>query len=59
MKLTPYQKAVKEVAGIIIDAIKDDGHDKESAIDQAITGFEEDVCLYLAQKDGLDKTKTS
>jgi len=51
MKLTPYQKAVREVAGIIIDAIKDDGHNKESAIDQAITGFEEDVRSYLAQKN--------
>ena len=49
MKKTPYQKAIKVLVEIINDSIQE-GASREDAIDQAMSGFEEDVIFALAQK---------
>lgn len=45
---TKYQLAIEEITRVVQDAMKD-GHDKESAIDQAIEGVEDDVRMQLAK----------
>ncbi len=56
-KLSPYQKAVREVAGVVEAAIKEDGHEFSDAVDQAIEGLRDDVLDYLAERSITPETK--